>query len=94
MVAEKRREGRAIKKGPARMRGRLLRNIVAKLLLLQFGGLQISFPVAAFGTKGKPGVGIFQGDIVTARAVAIDLEAIGDPAIGMVAFDLHQQADG
>ena len=74
------------------MRGRLLRDIFAKLL--QFGGLQIGFPIVAIGVKGEPGVGVFQGDIVTSGAIAVDLEAIGDPAIGVVAFDLHQEADG
>lgn len=75
------------------MRGRLLRNIIAKLLL-QFGGLQIGLPAASVGVKGNPGVGVFQGDIITRDAIAVELEAIGDPAIGVIAFDLHEQVDG
>ena len=39
-------------------------------------------------------IGVFQGDKIAAGAVGIDLEEIGDPVAGIVAFEIHEEAEG
>lgn len=39
-------------------------------------------------------VGVFKGDKIAAGAVGVDLEAIGDPVAAIVAFEIHEEAEG
>lgn len=54
----------------------------------------VRFPIVAVRSKGNPGITVLECCIIGSLIVAIDFEQFGDPAIGVVLLQVHQQSDG
>jgi hypothetical protein len=66
--------------------------VIAKLLLFFYGGIE--FPAVAVGAQGHFCVCVLEGDVVTALAIPVEFEEVGDPVGTELFLEAAQQIEG
>ena len=86
------------KKGPTNSRGPGIGGVLVCVvsngagLFFCFFGIDIP-GIGTAGAEGYFGIGVFEGDVISATSIAAEFEQVGDPVRSVVLFDLEQQLD-